>query len=190
MRQGLRQVSRSPGEGARRPRAGLMFGLAVLTASAVAGIFASAASASPAVHFSFGPFTFTETITGASGALCPFDVTLTSTFSGTGTDFFDQSGTFYREQDNFTAQDTFSANGKSLTGMPYAYNITFLVDSSGNLTGETATGVTEKVPLPNGMLFIGAGTIDFAAHGFPDFLFIPDQGGIQNLAGFCAALSP
>jgi len=183
MRQGPRQFS-------RRPSRAIVLSLAVLTASAVAGIFASAASATPAVHFSFGPFTFTETITGASGALCPFDVTLTSTYGGTGTDFFDQSGTFYREQDNFSAQDTFSANGKTLTGMPYGYNITFLVDSSGNLTGETAVGVTEKVPLPDGKLFIGAGTTDFAANGFPDFLFIPDHGGIQNLAGFCAALSP
>jgi len=118
------------------------------------------------------------------------DVTITSVTSGTGTDFFGQSGTIYREIDNVSEQDTFSANGKSLTGMPYVEILTFLFDSSGNLTGETASGVFEKVPLPDGSLFIDAGTIDAAAHGFPAFVFTPDHGANQNLAGFCAALAP
>jgi hypothetical protein len=174
----------------RLMRRGLMLGIAVLAASAVAAISASAASAAPAVHFSFGPNTNTGTITGASGALCPFDVTVSSVSSGTGTDFFDQSGNLYREIDNLTEVDTFSANGKSLTGVPYTFNLNFQVDSSGNVTGVIATGVTEKIPLPDGSLFVGAGYIDFGAHGFPDFLFIPDHGTIKNLAGFCAALAP
>jgi hypothetical protein len=52
-----------------------------------------------------------------------------------------------------------------------------------------ANGLVEKVPLPGGGLFITAGRVDFAAHGFPQFLITPDVGAAVNLAGFCAALS-
>jgi hypothetical protein len=123
-----------------------MLGAAVLAASAVAAIFASAASATPPAMFSFGPDTFTSTLSG----VCPFDLTITAISSGTGEDFFDQSGNLIREHDNINEQDTISANGKSLTGLPYTFNLEFLVDSSGNITGLTATGVAEKVPLPDG----------------------------------------
>lgn len=186
MRQGLRQLSRLPGERARLPGRRLMLGASVVAASAVAAIFASAASASPPVHFNFGPDANTSTITG----VCPFDITVDSISSGTGEDFFDRSGNLIREHDNINEQDTFSANGKSLTGLPYTFNLEFLVDSSGNTTGLTATGVAEKVPLPDGRLFVSAGYVDFAAHGFPDFILTPDHGGAVNLAGFCAALAP
>jgi hypothetical protein len=185
MRQEITLLSRSPGEGGRRPGRGLMFSLAVLTASVVAAICASAASANSADHFSFGPGSGSETISG----FCPFDLTLNFTFSGSGTAFFDQSGNLIMEQDNLTEQDTFSANGKSLTGMPYTTNTTFTFDSSGNLTGATGNGVLEKVPLPDGSLFIGAGTVNLLSVT-SNFVFAPDHGAFQNMAGFCAALSP
>jgi hypothetical protein len=86
-------------------------------------------------------------------------------------------------------QDVFSANGKSLTGVPFTFNIDVVFDSSGNVVHVFANGLVEKVPLPGGGLFITAGRVDFAAHGFPQFLITPDVGATVNLAGFCAALS-
>jgi hypothetical protein len=131
-------------------------------------------------------FTSTATITG----VCSFDINLEASVSGTGEDFFDKSGALIREHDTIVEQDTFSANGKSLTGDPFTFNLEFIVDSSGNLTHVYSTGVVEKVRLPDGSLFISAGWLDFAAHGFPDFILTPDCGGVVNLDGCCAALSP
>jgi hypothetical protein len=168
-------------------RRGLMLGFAVLAAAAVAAVSASTASATPPAIFQFGP---TTTQPATISGVCSFDITIVSTVSGMGEDFFDQSGNVIREHDNIREQDTFSANGKSLTGAPFAFNLEFLIDSSGNLTGLTATGVVEKVPLPDGNLFVTAGWLDFAAHGYPDFLLTPDKGATVNLAGFCAALAP
>jgi hypothetical protein len=55
------------------------------------------------------------------------------------------------------------------------------------MTHEVASGVVEKVPLPDGSTFLAAGRIN----PLPPFLFFePDHGAFKNLAGFCAALSP
>ena len=163
----------------------LPLSLSILAAAVVAAVFASAAGAAPPQLFQFS-FTSTGTLTD----VCPFDITIDSTVTGNGEDFFDQNGVLLREHDNIVEQDTFSANGKSLTGNPFTFNLEFLVDSSGNITHLYAAGVAERVPLPDGSQFISAGRIDFAAHGFPDFILAPDHGGATNLAGFCAALSP
>jgi hypothetical protein len=168
-----------------KPRRGRMVTLALFAAAVVAAVFASVASADRPEMFQF-EFTNTGTLTG----VCPFDITVESTVSGTGEDFFDKTGALIREHDTIVEQDTFSANGKSLTGIPFTFNLQFVVDSSGDLTHVYATGVAERVPLPDGSFFISAGRLDFAAHGFPDFILTPDQGGTVNLAGFCAALSP
>ena len=109
---------------------------------------------------------------------------------GSGQDFYDQNGVLVREHDNLVEQDTFSANGKSLTGVLFTFNLDFIIDSDGNATHAYATGVAERVQLPDGSWFVSAGRLDFAAHGFPDFIITPDHGGAVNLAGFCAALAP
>jgi hypothetical protein len=125
-------------------------------------------------------------LTGA----CSFPITVDFTASETDRFFFDQSGTLTRASANVNEQDTFSANGKSLTGLPYTVNLMAFFDSSGDITQEYADGVQERVPLPDGSVFQSAGRVNFAAQGFPSFTITPDAGSTLNLAGFCAALSP
>jgi len=64
------------------------------------------------------------------------------------------------------------------------------LDSSGNITHIYADGVGEKIPLPDGTLFISAGRLDFADHPGVNFTLSPDHGHTGNLAAFIAALSP
>lgn len=52
----------------------------------------------------------------------------------------------------------------------------------------TATGVLEKVRLPDGSIFMGAGRIDLLASTV-DFPASPDHGVAKNQDAFCAALS-
>ena len=87
-------------------------------------------------------------------------------------------------------QDTFTANGKTLTGIPFTFNLTFRVDSNGDVTSAVATGLVEKIVLPDGSLFVSAGWVDFEDHPGVGFLLSPDRGNPGNVAGFCAALSP
>jgi hypothetical protein len=122
--------------------------------------------------------------------VCSFPITVDSSATLTETDFFNSSGDLTRVLLHVVEQDTFSANGNSLTGMPFTFEIDILFDSGGNITNLFASGLAEKVPLPDGSLFITAGRVDFAAHDFPQFLITPDVGATVNLAGFCAALSP
>ena len=74
-------------------------------------------------------------------------------------------------------------------GNPYVVNAEILFDNSGNVTHLYVTGIYEKIPLPDGSLFVSAGRADFTTHGV-GFLISPDKGNPGNLAGFCAALSP
>jgi len=122
--------------------------------------------------------------------VCPFDVDVVSVVSGFEIDYFDNAGNITKAQIHQTEQDTFSANGKTLTGIPYTFNLTFSIDSSGNVTAAIATGVVSKVPLPDGSLFVSAGWSNFVNHPGVSFLLSPDRGAQGNVAGFCAALAP
>jgi hypothetical protein len=128
----------------------------------------------------------TIVLTGA----CSFPITVDFTVSETDRFFFDTSGTLIRESAQANEQDTFTANAKSLTGLPYTVNLVAHFDSSGNITQLYADGVIERVPLPDGSVFQSAGRVNFAADGFPDFTITSDWGSARNLTGFCAALSP
>jgi hypothetical protein len=128
----------------------------------------------------------TTVLTGA----CSFPITVDFTVSETDRFFFDTSGTLIRESAQANEQDTFTANAKSLTGLPYTVNLVAHFDSSGNITQLYADGVIERVPLPDGSVFQSAGRVNFAADGFPDFTITSDWGSARNLTGFCAALSP
>ncbi len=86
-------------------------------------------------------------------------------------------------------QDTFTANGKTLVGLPFTFNMENRTDSSGTWILGTATGIAEKVPLPDGSLFISAGQIIWASHDGASFILSADRGNPGNVAGFCAALS-
>lgn len=126
----------------------------------------------------------------SAGAGCAFDIQVQSLVNGTYKAFVDKNGVLIKEQYHLVEQDTFSANGNVLTGVPFTFNVTWLHDSAGNITNVFADGVMEKVRLPDGSLFISAGRVDFVAHGFPSFMLTPDHGATVNLEGFCAALAP
>ena len=101
----------------------------------------------------FSDATFSSVLTG----VCQFDVNVDSTASGFKTDHFDRSGAVTEAFVHQVEQDTFSANGKTLTGIPFTFNLDVLFDSDGNTTHAFANGVVEKIPLPDGSLFVSAG---------------------------------
>jgi hypothetical protein len=143
-----------------------------------------AAAATPPIMEEFS-FTDTNVLTD----VCSFPITVETTATATSTVFLDEEGNVTMVLLHITEQDVFSANGNSLTGVPFTFEVQILFDSSGEVTHVFASGLVEKVPLPDGGLFITAGRVDFAAHGFPAFLITPDVGATVNLDAFCAALA-
>ncbi len=111
------------------------------------------------------------------------------TQSGTDTLFFDKDGNLTRVHGHVVEHDTFTANGKILTGLPYTFNVQVLFDpETGMVTNVFGSGVLSRVPLPKNDLFLTAGRWDFIAAG-TSFLVQPDVGAQGDIAGFCAALS-
>jgi hypothetical protein len=117
--------------------------------------------------------------------ICAFPVT--ARFVGTvrATRFFDRSGLPTMTLYHTTEQDTFSANGVTLTGLPCTYETQVVFDSSGNVTHSYTSGCVERVPLPDGSTFLSAGRIDFVAHPDADLIISADKGD----PAFCAALA-
>jgi hypothetical protein len=159
----------------------LLFGLVAVV---VLAAFAPTAAANPPVVMQ-KTSSLTTTLTGA----CAFPITVDATMTETDRFFSDQNGVLTRANADVTEQDSFSANGKSLTGDPYSFSLHAVFDSSGNITQLYADGVVERVPLPDGSVFQSAGKVNFGAQGFPDFSVTPNVGSSRNLAGFCAALA-
>ena len=123
--------------------------------------------------------------------ICAFPVT--ARFVGTfrSMRFFDENGTPTMWVGQTTEQDTFSANGKTLTGVPYKYETRILFDSSGNVTHNSSSGIVERVPLPDGRtVFLSAGRIDFMDHPDAQLVISADNGNPGDVAAFCAALAP
>ena len=177
MRQLLQPPARVAGKRA------LAFGLAVLVLVVGAAVFASAAAADR-------PATFHYTTTGSAVLtdICAFPVTVDFTADVTETDFVDTNGNVTRVVLHLVEQDTFTANGNTLVGLPYTANLEILFDSSGNVTHIYGEGVAERIQLPNGSLFLTAGRSDFIGH--PEgFVLVPDVGTPGDVTGFCAALS-
>ena len=161
----------------------LFFGVAAVLCAAV---FVSTAAAAAPVKTEFSNITFSSVMTG----VCQFDVDVDSVVSGFEIDYFDQAGNIVKAQIHQVEQDTFSANGKTLTGIPFTFNLDIRVDSAGDTTSAVATGVVEKVLLPDGSFFVSAGWVNFVGHPGATFLLTPDRGAQGNVAGFCAALAP
>jgi hypothetical protein len=159
----------------------------VVAAVLGAAAFAQSAAAVPPIKEDFS-------FSGATAVLtdvCSFPVTVVFGGTGTETDFFDQNGNLTRVHIHQVEQDVFTANGKTLVGLPYTFNIEVLFDpETGAVTHVFASGVASRVALPGGDFFLTAGRLDFAAHPGADFLLQPDVGAQGNIAGFCAALSP
>jgi hypothetical protein len=121
--------------------------------------------------------------------VCSFDVTLNSTVSGFAIFYYDSSGTLTRIFAHATEKDTFSANGKTITGEPYTFNIEKIYDPAGNQTAEHSGGVVEKVVLPGGTLFLSAGRTVIVGSPTVSFGLSPDRGNPGDIAAFCAALT-
>ncbi len=160
------------------------FLLALLLALSALGVSASAALAAQPVKYEW-----TTTIPSYID-VCSFQVDVVSNYLVTEIDFFDNSGVLTRANLHMVAQDTFTANGKTLVGIPYPFNIDWYFDSSGNLTAYYVQGVVEMIPLPDGSMFVSAGRTDAFAHPGEVFILTPDKGSQGNIAGFCAALAP
>jgi hypothetical protein len=120
--------------------------------------------------------------------ICSFPVTITATIVGTETTFYDQSGEITRIQIHVVEQDVFSTDSASLTGLPFTFNIQVLFED-GEVTHVYASGLVERIPLPDGTVFLSAGRLDFAAHPGSDFRIVPDVGRSGDVAAFCAALA-
>lgn len=128
--------------------------------------------------------------TGVLSDVCSFPVTVDFTQTGTDTYFFDRNGDVERIAGHVVEQDTFTANGKTVAGSQYNFNVRVLFDSdAGVVTNVFASGVISRVRLPGGDLFLTAGRLDFVAHPGASFLIQPDVGAQGNITGFCAALS-
>ena len=133
---------------------------------------------------------FTLTFNSVLTDVCAFSVNVESTVSGTEVDYRDQSGALTRIFAHQVEQDTFTANGRTLVGTPFMFNVEELFDSDGNLTHVFTSGLVETIRLPDGSLFVSAGRTDFTQHPGVGFVLSPDMGNSGNLAAFCAALSP
>jgi hypothetical protein len=160
--------------------------LALVTTVILLGASAAAANYALADAPTKKPFdaTVTQTITG----ICSFPLEVTSSFRGFELDFFDRTGALVRLDLHNVEQDTFVANGKTLVGEPFTFNL-FVSFENGEVTAVLARGVAEKVRLPNAKLFLSAGVIDFLAQGVA-FSLTTDRGRTGDIDAFCAALAP
>jgi hypothetical protein len=149
----------------------------LLTATAAAAAVATLATVAPAVaqapsrdatSFDFGPVTYYD--------ICTFPVSVSGHVDLAITDS-DQHFLAH-----VTEQNSYTANGHTLNGMKYSFTI--LADTH----GEQAAGLVEKVRLPDGSLFVGAGRVDFSLiHG--DWVMVPDFGSSPHVDAFCAVLA-
>ncbi len=151
------------------------YSITLILALTFVGFSASAASATPPFMDKFesgGPYQIV--------GLCDFPLDVVGQIHVELTDFFDKDGNFVKEVWHGVQTDTFSAHGKTLVGLPYHFNIFF----TANDPNGSAVGVLEKVPLPDGKLFISAGQVYFGGQA----VIAPDRGAFVNLEAFCAAL--
>jgi len=159
---------------------------------AIAGVaLAAVGSAQPAAAAAPTREPINISATVVLTGFCAFPVNIAATVTGSQTVFTDQNGNTTRTELHAVEQDVFTANGKTLVGLPYTYNVHTLFDpQTGAVTHAYATGLVSRVPLPGGDLFLTAGRLDFAAHPEATFFLQPDVGAQGNVAGFCAALAP
>jgi len=131
---------------------------------------------------------FTDSLSGTDTSLCGFPIDASLQFVGFEIDFFDQSGDLKRVAFHVEEQDTYTANGTTLVSEPYTFNGQ-LRFSDDELVSFEAHGILVKVRLPDGSIFMGAGSTDILARSSDEFIVAPDHGVAKNQDAFCAALS-
>ena len=107
--------------------------------------------------------------------LCDFPIMVDAHFEGTNVFYVDHSDTLRRISVHVREQDTFSANGTVLVGLPFRFNQEILFDENGVVEHAYASGVVEWVPLPDGTIYHAAGRIDFVLHG-TNYVIVPGLG--------------
>ena len=121
------------------------------------------------------------TLTG----VCSFDITVDYVSSGTYTEWDNADGSgmalLYSSE-----QDTFTANGVTLTGDQYTNTVHIAWDSSGT-TKLVVTGGIEEINLPDGSRFWSAGWLDHL--GLNPGIVTPDRGVSGDVTALCAAIS-
>jgi hypothetical protein len=149
------------------------------------------------VVMAFGPYaeasgplivSFDRTFLFSLEGVCSFPLDVTDHLVGTRIRFRDETGALVKDIFYDQEQDTFSANGKSVTGEPYNFAVVITYEN-GEITSNVATGVAERIVLPDGTVFLSAGVIDFLAQGVGASLFT-DPGVTGDIEALCAALSP
>jgi hypothetical protein len=159
--------------------------LAPAAVLAAAAMLAQPAAAAPPTRIDFassGSFTLD------AGTLCSFPVDVGFAQQGTTTGFFDGDGILTKRITVGTERDTFSANGTTLVGD--TYHFTFVSEfENGVRVDYHENGVAERVPLPDGGIFIVAGRVDLLASGGGFILSVDSGNSGNNLEAFCAALS-
>jgi hypothetical protein len=133
-------------------------------------------------------FPIDATVTTTVTDICSFPVTVTFTGVGTGHVFTDASGNVTSFQAHITETDTFSANGHTITGLPYHLFDVLRIDANGNVT-ETVQGVAERLRLPDGSLFLSAGRLHVPPDSEQGFSIGPDCGRTGDIGALCAALA-
>jgi hypothetical protein len=159
-----------------------------IAACAAAAIVTLIAIASPARAAQPVHEPLDSTSTAVVTTLCSFPVTVTFQFTGERTSLYDGDGTLVRFIEHGVERDTYSANGQTLEGLPYTFNVQAPFNPSGEFETLYTSGMVSRVPLPDGSVFRAAGRIDFVAHSF-EFVAVPDWGTPVNTAALCAALA-
>jgi hypothetical protein len=131
------------------------------------------------------PFDFT--FTGTVSNICTFPITFSNHLTGVRIKLFDNNGVLVKKIFQVTEQDSFTANGVTLTSNPYNFSWQFGYQD-GVLTSEIAYGVAEMFVLPGGSVFVSAGVIDFIAQETGGSI-TPDPGHTGDIAALCAAFS-
>jgi hypothetical protein len=158
-------------------------------AAVLACMIASVAFATPAAADTPVRHQFPNNSTAIAPDVCAFPIDVEIIATWTETSFFDRSGNLTRISDHIDEQDILRANGKTLVGLPFKYNVD-IPFKDGNPTKIVITGEYEKIRLPDGTLYFAAGWSDLLTHGGATFTFLPDRGGSGNVAALCAALAP
>jgi hypothetical protein len=130
-----------------------------------------------------------ESFSTVSNDICPFPVQIAYRQTGHQVAFTNDQGELTRLLIHVREQDVFTGpTGRTLSSVPYRFNLRVLFGADGQPEHVYATGVVLKVPLPGGKNFHSAGRLDFVTRE-GDFAITPDVGRSGDVAAFCAALA-
>ena len=126
-------------------------GFGIVLAASFLLAAASSATADTPFKFSYS-FTADNVVTD----VLPFPVEIYSVVSDTEIDYFDKNGTLTRIYIHATEQDTFTANGKTLVGLPYTYDIEQIFDGEGDAGERADVLARRKCRIDRARLGVGA----------------------------------